>query len=135
MSIFIYFYQQGGEGSKKWKTMLLLNCPCCVYIIMVSKASAYQFTKMTTVKSPNIVKIDRTLASYRPGFRIWIGLVWAKITYLKSTDMLFFNLIANSYGFGLSNEQLLIIKRKGAAKLSPVEIGGPRKISLCDSVT
>ena len=53
---------------------------------------------------------------------IWIGYVWAMITYLKSATMLFSKVGPNRYGIGLSNELLFIIIAQGAAKLWSVNL-------------
>ena len=45
-----------------------------------------------------------------------VGLSWAKIRFLKNAAMLSFHLIANRYGFGLSNELLFIIIAKKGCK-------------------
>ena len=44
-----------------------------------------------------------------------------------SAAMLFFKLSVNRFGLGLSNKLLFIIIAQGAAKLSPVKVGGMKK--------
>ena len=52
-------------------------------------------------------------------------LICAKITYVESATMLFFN--ANRYDLQLSNELLFIIIAQGATKLWPINVGGLEK--------
>ena len=56
--------------------------------------------------------------------------IWAKITSLKSAGMLFLKYCAKRYGSGLSKELLYIIIVQGAAKVWPVNVGGPKKVDL-----
>ena len=65
----------------------------------------------------------------RPSVWSKIGVLWAKITYLKSAAMLFFKQYPNRYCLGLSNELLFITIAQEAAKLWPFKVGGPKEKS------
>ena len=58
--------------------------------------------------------------------KMWV--IWMESMNLKSAAMLFFNLIANKYSFGLPIELLFIIIAQEAAKLGHVKFGGLKKI-------
>ena len=58
---------------------------------------------------------------------IEIGVLWAKITYVKSHSKAFGFLSPNRYEIDLSNEVLNIDFGQGAAKVPEVKVGVPKK--------